>query len=109
VVHGNTETEQAFNLMREWFVDFRANNGATVLSGTTGKQQAAESDQWGNGVFSWCLYRGLQTKAADGNNDGKIMLSELKSYLEQEVPKQTDRRQHPTFRVENLRADWQIW
>jgi uncharacterized caspase-like protein len=109
LVAGNTENERIFNTMREWFADLSVGTGATVLSSAGGQQEAAEGQRWQNGVFTWCLLEGLKDKKADANNDGKIMLSELRSYLENAVPNQTDRKQQPTFRAENLINDWQIW
>lgn len=106
---GNTEEERAFNLMREWFADLTISTGATVLASAGGLQNAIEGEKWKNGVFTWCLHEGLSSKKADANQDGKIMLSELRDYLESAVPNQTNRQQQPTFRTENLVADWPIW
>lgn len=106
---GNTEEERIFNLMREWFADVSVGTGATILSGSSGFQTAKEGEKWNNGVFTWCLLEGLKHRKADLNRDGKIMLSELRSYLESTVPDQTDRTQTPNFRTENLVIDWQIW
>lgn len=106
---GNTEEERAFNLMREWFADLTISTGATVLASAGGLQHAIEGEKWKNGVFTWCLLDGLISKKADANHDGKIMLSELRDYLESAVPNQTNRKQQPTFRTENLVTDWQIW
>jgi hypothetical protein len=109
LVAGNTEDERIFNTMREWFADLSIGTGATVLSSAGGQQEAAEGQRWQNGVFTWCLLEGLKDQKADANNDGKIMLSELRTYLEDAVPNQTNRKQQPTFRAENLINDWQIW
>lgn len=109
LVPNNTEAERVYNLMREWFVDLRPGSGATVLSSASGLQTAAEGEQWKNGVFTWCLLNGLRDRKADKNGDGAIMISELQEYLATEVPKQTNGRQQPAFRVENLSNDWQIW
>lgn len=106
---GNTVSERAFNLMHEWFVDLRAGTGATILSSASGLQTAAEGEQWQNGVFTWCLLNGLRDRKADKNKDGAVMVSELQEYLAEEVPKQTQGRQQPTFRVENMVNDWRIW
>lgn len=106
---GNTEAERAFNLMREWFADLTVSTGATVLASAGGLQFAIEGEKWKNGVFTWCLLDALRNKNADANHDGKIMLSELRDYLDSAVPNQTNRKQQPTFRTENLVTDWQIW
>ncbi len=108
LVPNNTAYERSFNLMREWFADLRPNTGATILSSTSGLQQAAEGEQWKNGVFTWCLLEGLKGKKADTNQDGMVMLSELRDYLESAVTGQ-NRQQQSTFRAENLVVDWRIW
>ncbi len=108
MVPNNTEYERSFNLMREWFADLRPSTGATILSSTSGLQQAAEGVQWKNGVFTWCLLEGLKGKKADTNQDGMIMLSELRDYLESAVTSQ-NRQQQSTFRSENLVVDWRVW
>jgi WD40 repeat protein len=106
---GNTENERIYNMMRQWFVDLRAGSGATILSGASNFQPALEGEKWQSGVFTWCLLNGLLNRGADKNKDGNIMVSELQQYLEEEVPKQSDGRQTPTFRTENLSNDWLIY
>ena len=108
LVPNNTAYERSFNLMREWFADLRPSTGATILSSTSGLQQAAEGEQWKNGVFTWCLLEGLKSKKADTNQDGMIMLSELRDYLKSAVTGQ-NREQQSTFRAENLVVDWRVW
>lgn len=106
---GNTEAERVYNLMRRWFVDLRAATGATVLTSSSGLEYAQESKQWENGAFTECLLNGLKNGKADANKDGQVMLSELRQYLAEEVPKLTSDGQRPTFRVENLSKDWRVW
>ncbi|MBK8705257.1 MAG: caspase family protein [Saprospiraceae bacterium] len=109
LVAGNTEAERVYNLMRRWFVDLRAATGATVLTSSTGLEFSREGEQWKNGVFTWCLLNGLRDGKADKNKDGQVMISELRDYLAEEVPKLTSGGQRPTFRVENLLKDWRVW
>ncbi len=49
----------------------------------------------GHGAFSWYLLKGL-AGAADENGDGIVDGEELASYVETNVPKVTNGRQHPT-------------
>lgn len=109
MVAGNTEAERVYNLMRRWFVDLSAATGATVLTSSTGLEFSREGEQWKNGVFTWCLLNGLRDGKADKNKDGQVMISELRDYLAEEVPKLTSGGQRPTFRVENLSKDWRVW
>lgn len=106
---GKTAEERIFHLMRTWFAELSSSNGATVISGTSGMQMALEGEQWKNGVFTWCLLNGLSEKKADSNNDGEIYLSELRHYLEGEVPRQTRGRQQPTLRMENMESNFRVW
>jgi hypothetical protein len=96
-------------LMGELFTDLRRGTGATVISSAGGAEYAMESDEWKNGLFTYCLLHGLKDKAADTNKDGQIMLSELQSYLRKEVTDLSNGAQQPTSRIENLSMDFRIW
>jgi hypothetical protein len=96
-------------LMSELFNDLRRGTGATVISSAGGAEYAMESDQWKNGLFTYCLLHGLKNKAADLNHDGQIMLSELQQYLRTEVTKLSQGAQQPTSRIENLSMDFRVW
>jgi len=101
--------QNAFELMKQSFVDTRRNTGATVISSAGGVEFAIEGEKWKNGVFTFCLLKGLREQAADANKDGKVMISELEAYISQEVPRLTDGRQQPAFRTENIANDWRVW
>ncbi len=96
-------------LMGELFTDLRRGTGATVISSAGGAEYAMESAEWKNGLFTYCLLHGLKDMAADANNDGQIMLSELQQYLRTEVTKLSKGAQQPTSRIENLSMDFRIW
>ena len=51
----------------------------------------------------------MATKDADLNKDGKIMVSELRDYLMDNVSKLTRGNQNPTCRRLNLEFDFRIW
>lgn len=101
--------ENSFELMKSLFVDLRRSTGTTVIASAGGVQQAQESDQWQNGAFTYALLEGLNTGKADLDGDGKIMISELMTFLQKKVPKLTKGLQQPTSRLENLSNDWRIW
>jgi hypothetical protein len=67
-----------------------------------------EGDQWKNGLFTYSFLHGLESKEADLNKDGKIMLSELEVYLQDEVSRLSNGKQRPTSRIENLQMDFRI-
>lgn len=98
-----------FQMMRELFVDLRRQTGTTVIASAGGVQAALEGDEWQNGAFTYALLSGLTTGAADGNDDGMIMVSELKQHLQIRVPNLTRGVQSPTARSENRSMDFRIW
>ncbi len=99
----------SFQLSKMLFADTRESNGATVISSASGTEFAKEGAEWSNGVFTYSLLTGLQTKEADLNKDGKIMLSEIQTYLNTKVLEITKGTQSPNSRVENLKTDFQLW
>lgn len=105
----NLSLSNSFELMKEIFASLSKGNGSIVISAAGGKEFAYESDRWKNGVFTYCVYKGLQEGKADLNNDKAITISELKKYVSAEVEKLTMGRQKPTSRRENLIFDWRIW
>jgi len=101
--------QSSFELSRILFADMRNSNGSTIVSSAGGAEYAMEGENWNNGVFTYCMLKGISEKSADNNRDGEIMLSELQDYINREVPKLTNNRQTPTSRVENLSNDFRIW
>lgn len=60
--------------------------GRVVLTSTSSVQQSFESKEHGNlGVYTKCLVEGLETGAADADEDGKIFIRELHTYAKQKV------------------------
>jgi WD40 repeat protein len=96
-------------LTKSLFADLRKGTGATVISSAGGMEFAMESSQWQNGLFTYCYINGLQSKAADLNKDGVIMLSELQQYVATQVTKLSNGKQQPTSRIENNVLDWRVW
>ncbi|MEZ4938009.1 MAG: caspase family protein [Crocinitomicaceae bacterium] len=99
----------SFQLSKMLFADTRESNGATVISSASGTEFAKEGAEWNNGVFTYSLITGLKTKEADLNKDGKVMLSEIQTYLNTKVLEITNGTQSPNSRVENLKTDFQLW
>ncbi len=96
-------------MMKELFVDLRKGTGATVIASSGGAEFSMESDEWKNGLFTYCLINGIRSKAADLDRDGTIYLSEVKNYVQNEVFKLSAGRQSPTSRIENLTYDFEMW
>jgi hypothetical protein len=95
-------------LVKELFVDVRRGTGATVISSAGGAEFAMESDNWKNGLFTFCLLDAIKNNSADINNDNKLMLSELQLYLQRRVEKLSNGKQVPTSRIENISLDFPL-
>lgn len=91
------------------FNDLRKGTGATVISSAGGVEYAMESDEWKNGLFTYCMLMGLETRKADLNNDGTIMLLELQEYVIDRVTKLSKGKQTPNSRIQNIELDFPIW
>lgn len=101
--------ENSIELMESLFSDIRKGSGATVISSAGGAEFAMESDKWKNGLFTYCLLQGLDQKSADINNDGKIIISELRQFVYSRVTELSNGKQRPTARSENLSLDYRIY
>lgn len=101
--------QNSVELMQEVFSDVRKGTGATVISSAGGAEYAMESDEWQNGLFTYCLINGLKQKKADANYDGEINVSELRYYVYNAVKTLSDGKQKPTARSENLSLDYRVW
>ena len=60
--------------------------GVHVLAASGSEQFATEFQALGHGVFTYALLAGLNGAADGGNRDGTITVTELKAYLDDEVP-----------------------
>jgi len=68
-----------------------------------------ESDQWKNGLFTYCLLSGIKDMSSDVNKDGMILLSEIQDYVYSKVSELSGGKQRPTTRRENLEFDFRVW
>ena len=95
-------------LVSELFTDLRKGTGTTIISSSGGTEVSMESDQWRNGLFTYCLLKGLKSGLADLDHDGKILLSELQNYIIEEVTEKSKGTQRPSSRITNAREDFKI-
>lgn len=95
-------------LASELFADLRQGTGTTVVSASGGMELAMESAEWNNGLFTYCLLKGLKEKKADRNRDGEVWLTELQEYLQAEVAELSGGMQKPTSRIQNLSVDFRL-
>lgn len=103
--HGTEQTKTLFN---ELFVDIRWGVGATIISSAGGMEVAMEGDKWKNGVFTWCLKKGLTDRVADIDGDKRVSVAELGEYLCREVSSLTVGTQTPTMRAQNTHNDFYL-
>ena len=78
--------------------------GTIVITSAAPNEKSLESDPDKKGLFTQVLLEGLQGKADDlsGDRDGRVSLGELRSWLENTVPKRAARiggRQTPVVKV----------
>lgn len=101
--------QEAYYMMNNIYSDIQEENGAIILTASRGNQYARESTIWGSsGVFTYCISEGLFSKRADYDRDGAVSVSELKFFLNKEVPRQSSNHQIPVFRRDNNEFDWKI-
>lgn len=103
---GKVSTSKVMNTL---FQDLRRGSGATVISSAGGVEFAMESDEWKNGLFTYCLLMGIKSGKADLDGDGKIYLSELQFYVIDRVSKLSKGKQIPNTRMANISNDYVIW
>lgn len=96
-------------LTKTLFTDLRKGTGATVISSAGGMEFAMEGTDWKNGLFTFCLLNGIKSKAADLDNNGEIWLSEVQTYVTQQVNLLSNGEQQPSSRIENRMVDFRIW
>jgi WD40 repeat protein/uncharacterized caspase-like protein len=95
----------SFQLLQAMFADLRRGTGTVVIASAAGSEFAVESAAWNNGVFTHAVMRGLKGEA-DRDGDGRVLVSELRDFVEHEVQQLTAGRQSPTARRENLVIDF---
>ena len=65
--------------------------GTYWLAASGTEQFATEFGELGHGLFTYCVLLGLQGEADGGNNDNKITVKELSSFLDDIVPELSEK------------------
>ncbi|MBK9284518.1 MAG: caspase family protein [Sphingobacteriaceae bacterium] len=99
----------ALEMSKAIFTDLRQHSGVTVISSAGGTEAAWEDEKWKNGLFTYCMLRGMKEYKADLDKNGKVTLNELQKYVSEEVNRLSKGEQTPTFRVENSVLDYELW
>ena len=108
---GTVDASSSFQIMQQLFADLSSGNGAVVISAAGGLEYAYESGAWNNGVFTWCIRKGIAERKADtegGNKDNRVDVAELKEYVSRKVNELTNGKQKPVSRRENMEFIWEI-
>ncbi len=106
------DANSSFEVMQNLFADISSGNGAVIISAAGGMEYAFESDKWNNGVFTYCIRKGIEEDLADkdgGDNNKVVTVSELKNYVSRKVSELTGGLQKPVSRKENIEFDWIVW
>ena len=102
--------------MRDLFANLERGSGATVIGASAWQEFAFEDESKGykNGLFAYALISGLRKNvvdkhaSADTNKDGAVSVSELRSWIEKVVLKESGGSQRPTTRQENIDDDFSV-
>ncbi|MCP4439212.1 MAG: hypothetical protein GY810_09755 [Aureispira sp.] len=108
IIKPKTGLRNSFAYMQALFSDVTKGTGATIISAAGGMEYALESDEWGNGVFTHSILKGL-SKKADLDENGYVKISELQTYVTYMVHKLTNGKQIPTARHVNRLNDFLIY
>lgn len=107
-VSAKEDVERVNTILSDMFRDTRWGVGATVLSSAGGGELAVESPEWNNGLFTYCLLKGIRDNAADTDRNGSISLREWIDFTRRNVADMSEGRQSPTLRSQNYHNDLEI-
>ena len=107
-VSAKEDVERVNTILNDMFRDTRWGVGATVLSSAGGGELAVESPEWNNGLFTYCLLKGIKDNIADTDRNGRTSLREWIDYTRRQVTDMSDGRQSPTLRSQNYHNNLEI-
>jgi hypothetical protein len=96
-------------LAKMLFEDLAFDQGVTVIAASRGNEFSFESSAWQHGAFTRAILDSATDQQADVNNNGRVDLEELTSYISRRVPALTGESQHPEVRSGVPDADWTLW
>lgn len=101
--------ENTLELSKALFGDMRKGTGATVISAAGGTEFAAEGVNSENGLFTASFIEGIKTRYADWNRDRSYTVSEMRTFVSNQVIKKSNGNQVPTSREENIKNDFRLY
>jgi uncharacterized caspase-like protein len=91
--------------LEKLFPDSRRAKGANILTSSSGSEFSMESEEWKNGLFTYCLLKALQNPETDTNNDDNISFSEISESIKKSVAQLSGGKQRPISRGVNREVD----
>jgi len=91
--------------LEKLFPDSRRAKGANLLTSSSGSEFSMESDEWKNGLFTYCFLRALKDAQTDKNRDGKITFNEVADAVKERVSKLSGGKQRPITRGVNREVE----
>jgi uncharacterized caspase-like protein len=91
------------NDTRQYVSKLASMKSRQVLTAGGRGEPVVEKAEWGHSAFTYKLLEGLETGAADSDQDGVITSGEIATYIKTRVPKITGNKQTPQFK--NLSND----
>lgn len=89
------------------FNDLRNSSGAIIIAASGAKEQAIESPEFSNGVFTYHFLQGLESLVADANFDRQISVAELMAYVHDQISETYG--QQPNFKRKYAGFDFVLW
>jgi hypothetical protein len=93
------DSKQVNELLNDLFFDIKWGIGATIMASSGGMEASVESSRWQNGLFTWCIKKGIIDNSGDLNGDGVITMNELTTFLSKKVMQLSGGKQTPTLRM----------
>ncbi|OHD76088.1 MAG: hypothetical protein A3J97_14570 [Spirochaetes bacterium RIFOXYC1_FULL_54_7] len=91
--------------------DLLRRSGAIVFSSSRGNEASLEADAWKQGAFTYAIITAFGDRSTDQDKDGRISTNELRTYVEDLVPRlvssiDPSAQQHPTVDRDNIFASF---
>ena len=98
------------DLRRQYFTDLRRSTGINVITASGGMEFvfALEEDTIGNGLFTHCFLKALDSGDGDFDGNGRVEIGELGKYLNESLAELSDGAQRPSFREVNRYSDFAV-
>jgi|TARA_Y100000310_G_scaffold309670_1_gene354024 hypothetical protein len=91
--------QSELNFVNKYLESLAREGGRMVVTAAQADEFSFEDSKWGggHGIFTHTLLTGLKGDA-DYDGNGTVTVAEALDYIEKTIPKQTEDRQHPSYR-----------